>query len=230
MSEHKQSQGEGKLPLPSPRSPRHLDDKILAYAREKAPEKRSFLQPRWTAALATAGVVVLALFITEPQQQTPGFSTPAPMLEEGMRPRAARTESMKAKPKAPTARIKMSRSTGQAAHLDKAETLADEPLLEQEIAADTMAATIEADEDMTNSAIQPLKLTAADAQIKNISSKELSDTLQLYANMLDKGEEEQARAAYQQLRQACPDCILPDTLAEALATLPEAQPAGMLEQ
>jgi hypothetical protein len=137
---------------------------------------------------------------------------------------------MREKAKAPAARMKMSRGTGQAVKIDKYEILADEPLPEQEVAEDTMAGTIEADEDMSNSANAPLELTATDTQIKNFSSKELSDTLQLYANMVKQGEEEQARAAYQQLRQACPDCILPDTLAQALARLPKAQPEGMLEQ
>ena len=217
MSEHRPGPGDGKLPLPSPRSPRQLDDKILAYARDNAPEKKSFLQPRWAAGLATAGVVVLALFITEPQQQTPGFSSPAPVLEEDMSPAASRTESMKAKPKAPAARKKMSRSTGQATHLDKVETYADEPLREQEIAADAMTAGAMADEDTPISSAQPLQLTATDTESKTYSSKELSDKLQLYANMVEKGEAEQARAAYQQLRQACPDCTLPATLAEALA-------------
>jgi hypothetical protein len=231
MSERRQSPGNGKLPLPSPRSPRQLDEKILAYARDNAPEKKSFLPPRWVAGLATAGVVVLALFITEPQQQTPGFSAPAPALEEkeeNLPSRAARTDAVKEKPEAPSARAKMSRSAGQAAHIDKYEMLADEPLLEQEFAADTM--TAEADEDITNSAVQPLELTAADIELKKISQEELRDKLQLYANMVEQGEGEQAHAAYQQLRQACPDCALPDTLSQAITQLLESEQPGLLEQ
>jgi hypothetical protein len=231
MSERRQSPGDGKLPLPSPRSPRQLDDKILAYARDNAPEKKSFIQPRWVAGLATAGVVVLALFITEPQQQTPGFSAPAPALEEkeeNLPTRAARTDAVKEKPKALSALAKMSRSAGQAAPIDKYEMLADEPLLEQEFAADAM--TAEADEDISNSAVQALELTAADIELKKISQEELRDKLQLYANMVEQGEEEQAHAAYQQLRQACPDCALPDTLSQAITQLLESEQPNLLEQ
>jgi len=217
MSKRRPGPAEGKLPLPSARSPQELDDKILAYARDNAPEKKPFLQPRWVAGLATASVVAIALFITEPQRQTPNFTAPAPTLEEGLSPRAARTESAKKKPEATSARLKMSPSAGQAAPLDKYEMLADEPLLEQEIAADAIAA--KTDEDRANRATQPLELSATAAELKNITPEELSDKLQLYADMLDNGENEQARAAYQQLRQTCPDCALPDTLAQAIATL-----------
>jgi len=224
MSERRQSPGNGKLPLPSPRSPQQLDDKILAYARDNAPEKKSFLQPRWVAGLATASVVALALFITEPQQQTPNFSTPAPVLEEDMSPGAVRTESVKAKPKAPAARMKMSRSTGQAARLDKYEMLADEPLLEQESAADAMAAGAVADEDITSNSAQPLELATTAREMKKFTSEELRDKVQHYADLVEQGEGEQARADYQQLRLACPDCPLPDTLAQAIATLLETGP------
>jgi hypothetical protein len=230
MSERRHGPGEGKLPLPSPRSPRQLDDRILAYARDNAPEKKSFGHPRWVAGLATASVVVLALFITEPQQQTPNFNTPAPKLEEDLSPRAARTETLKEKTTAPAARMKMSPGTGQAAPIDKYEMLADEPLFEQEITADAITAGVKTDEDMSNRAIQPLKLSATATELTILNSEELRDKLQLYADMVEKGEGEQARAAYQQLRQTCPDCALPDTLAQALTTLLEAESPVISEQ
>ena len=224
MSERRQSPGKGKLPLPSPRSPQQLDDKILAYARDNAPEKKSFLPPRWVAGLATASVVVLALFITEPQQQTPQFKELTPTLKENLPSDAARAVKAKKKPAAPSTRMKMSLSTGQAAAIDKYEMRADEPLPEQEIAAGAMAAAVEADKDRASSAAAPLEPSATDSELITFTSEELSDKLQLYADMVEQGEGVQARAAYQQLRQACPDCDLPDTLAQALVILPESEP------
>ena len=119
MSERRQSPGKGKLPLPSPRSPRQLDDKILAYAQDNAPEKKSFIQPRWVAGLATAGVVVVALFITEPQQTTPTFREFTPSLEENLPAGATSAEKAKSKPAIQADRWKMSRSARQAAPIDK---------------------------------------------------------------------------------------------------------------
>jgi hypothetical protein len=224
MSQRRESPGEGKLPLPSPRSPQQLDDKILAYARDNAPEKKSFLPPRWVAGLATASVVVLALFITEPQQQTPQFRELTPTLDENLPSDAASSEKAKRKPAAPTTGMKMSLSTGQAAAIDKYEMRADEPLPEQEIATGAMAAAVEADKDLVSRAAAPLELSATDSELITFSSEELSDKLQLYSDMVEKGEGVQARAAYQQLRQACPDCNLPDTLAKALIISLETEP------
>jgi hypothetical protein len=229
MSERRQSPGNGKLPLPSPRSPRQLDDKILAYARHNAPEKKSFIQPRWVAGLATASVVILALFITEPQQPTPTFRELTPSLEENLPADAASAEKAKNKPAAPAARLKMSRSAGQAAPIDKYELLADEPMADQETATDAMANTVEADQDMAYSAIQPLEQAATDRELQIFTNEELRDKLQLYASMVEKGDGEQARAAYQQLRQACPDCALPDTLSQAITKLLESEQPELLE-
>jgi hypothetical protein len=83
--------------------------------------------------------------------------------------------------------------------------------------------TAEADEDISNSAVQPLELTAADIELQKISQEELRDKLQLYANMVEQGEGEQAQAAYQQLRQTCPNCALPDTLSQAITKLLESE-------
>ncbi len=226
MTERRQGPAEGKLPLPSPRSPQQLDDKILAYARGNAPERKFFRQPRWIAGLATASIVALALFITKPQRLEPDFRTPAPSLQENLPLDADRAEKAKRELAAPAATMKMSRSTGQAARMDKYKNLADESLPEQEIAADAMAEAVEADEERIHGATQPLELTLSAAELKKFTSEELHDKLQLYADMVKKGDEERARAAYQQLRKSCPDCALPDTLAQAFVTLLETEPAA----
>jgi hypothetical protein len=51
--------------LPSPRSPQHLDTKILARARASAPRKRDRGWPVWGGGLATAAVLVTAVYLTQ---------------------------------------------------------------------------------------------------------------------------------------------------------------------
>ncbi len=63
--------GEGKLPLPSPRSPAELDERIINAARERAPRPRPRRQPWWMAGAATACVLVVAVMLVRPQQPAP---------------------------------------------------------------------------------------------------------------------------------------------------------------
>ena len=53
----------GTLDLPSPRSPRELDEKILRYAREQAPEPERRGLPVWVTGLATASIAGVALLL-----------------------------------------------------------------------------------------------------------------------------------------------------------------------
>ncbi|MFT4520860.1 MAG: hypothetical protein ACI9JM_003268 [Halioglobus sp.] len=59
--------------LPKPPSPAALDDKILAYARQQAPQKQPLWRSGWVSGIATAGVVAIAVLIADPSQQTPSF-------------------------------------------------------------------------------------------------------------------------------------------------------------
>ncbi|MDX1733759.1 MAG: hypothetical protein R3228_05300 [Halioglobus sp.] len=67
-------QDEQQLPLPAPRSPQGLDDRILSYAREKTPRVRARLLPGWMSGLAAAGIVGIAVSIslTGDRNGTPG--------------------------------------------------------------------------------------------------------------------------------------------------------------
>lgn len=71
MSEQKHGHRTERMPLPSPRSTRELDDKILAYARDNAPRQRTHRPARWAAGLATAGIVAVAVLIALPQKPVP---------------------------------------------------------------------------------------------------------------------------------------------------------------
>ncbi len=70
MSDSSKAKTSGTLPLPKARSPRDLDERILAHARRHAPERQATFTPRWIPGLATAGIVGLALLIAYPQLPT----------------------------------------------------------------------------------------------------------------------------------------------------------------
>jgi hypothetical protein len=202
MIERKQRPGRHKLPLPSPRSPGALDDKILAYARDHAPEKQIRLAPRWAAGLATAGVVVVALFLTVPQQRQaittakPGV----PALQEIQNYGGTDLE-VSAPRAALQARKEMPYRAMRPAPEENREGLADEELVEAKLAGDAMAA---ADASPTSTA-------------ERIDRDDLAQQLHHLAQLLRQGEEQQARAMYDKLRRACPACALPATLEQAIA-------------
>ena len=58
-----------KMPLPSPQPPRGLDEKILAYAIQKQPEKKPYRPSLWLSGLATASIVLVTVIIALPTQQ-----------------------------------------------------------------------------------------------------------------------------------------------------------------
>ena len=66
----------GKLDLPSPRSPRDLDEKILRYAREHAPAPERRGRPAWVAGLATASIAGIALLLGLSDDETQTDRTP----------------------------------------------------------------------------------------------------------------------------------------------------------
>ena len=63
MSIQPPGEDQRELPLPSPRSPRELDDRILAHARNNAPPKHGARPLAWTGGLATAAVLVVAVYL-----------------------------------------------------------------------------------------------------------------------------------------------------------------------
>jgi hypothetical protein len=214
MSDRKQRLQERKLPLPSPRSPRDLDDRILNHAREHAPPTRLFVQPRWLAGLATASVLLIAVFITEPEQSTPEFRAITPTDEDVATPSLSSEATMADKP---AARMKMSSDIASPTrHINKYEILAEQEQNIQESSAHTPTETATTD-DMVH-----LNKTAGAARdsANNVTynDTEIRSQLRRYADLLQQGQATQARAAYQQLRSACPTCDLPATLEQAIAT------------
>jgi hypothetical protein len=214
MSDRKQRLQERKLPLPSPRSPRDLDDRILNHAREHAPPTRLFVQPRWLAGLATASVLLIAVFITEPEQSTPEFRAIIPTDEDVATPSLSSETTMADKP---AARMKMSSDIASPTHnIQKYELRKGQEQLIQESSADAQTeAAAEANmarEDKTAG------IALSGANNVTYSDTAIRNQLRRYADLLQQGQATQARAAYQQLRSACPTCDLPATLEQAIAT------------
>ncbi len=77
------------LPLPEMNSPPQLDEKILAHARARAPQRRVTSRPGWMSGLAAASVVGIAVMITLPGQDGVHDTLPAPHWEARERTPAA---------------------------------------------------------------------------------------------------------------------------------------------
>ena len=202
----------GKLPLPSPRSPDDLDQRILAYARDNTPRSRPLLRPTWMAGAATACVLVVALLVGGPQRQVPMESearksesvsevpspaaAPAPQRVDSAAPEAAAPAvSARAARKIASDRDAMNDSEFSRAAADAG--LQDMPTTQEESAYKSSG---------PQPAMEPPWLAARIHEI---------------ARQLEDGDLQAAQEAYHALQQQCPECQLPETLEEALAAYPE---------
>ena len=203
MSEHKHGHRTEHIPLPSPRSTQELDEKILAYARDNAPRQRRHRPARWVAGLATAGIVAVAVLIALPQR-------PTPQLARQVEERSSIAENQVI---APVASMKMS-SPEPREDISALEEYAGE---RAPAAARALPATPVADSDAEslNDASAASEMTAAGAAAK-MDKEQLHEQLELCAELLATGREQQARASYQALREQCPACELPESLEEAV--------------
>jgi hypothetical protein len=212
MSKQRQDLPGDKLPLPQPRSPQELDDKILAYARQRAPQRNSRWIPGWTSGwttgLATASIIAIAVFITQTQQSAPSFKEYAqPAAEQRHAEEAIRP--MPAAPAPPAAARISSKASLVRKRAMKREILAEqvapesfgaiakEQFSDMELAADTAAMP---------------KAAANEDGLARMEDQQLELQLEQCARLLEQGHADQAREAYQALRLECASCDLPDTL------------------
>lgn len=211
------------LPLPSPPSPLELDDKILAYARDNAPHKNRWLGHGWTAGLATAGIVVVSLLIIDTQAPQPAvFMDPAPVQKKTQVQRA--TLEPAEQHSSAEAVMTLSRLSPQPATVASQTAAVQEKLEEAELADDAVAAPERNDAEVNYDSRR--QLSAAKAKTSGSIGKGTVQARLLHcADLLQQGEEQQARALYQQLRRACADCALPETLEQAITAMSEAGPA-----
>jgi hypothetical protein len=137
----------GTLDLPSPGSPRELDEKILRYAREQAPEPERSSLPFWVKGLATASIAGVALLLV--QSQWPGSSSPEVDLDESSAEMASAARVLGPQAAAPEAVIRQAASApspSEAAKREENAASVAEMLAADSIAADT-APQLAANED-----------------------------------------------------------------------------------
>jgi hypothetical protein len=208
MSKQRQDLPGDKLPLPQPRSPQQLDDKILAYARQRAPQKdTSWIPGRtagWTTGLATASIVAIAMFITQTQQSAPSFKEYAQPAaeqrhaEEAIRPipTAPAAARISSKPQRMKQAMKRKMLTEQLPP-PSSDAIEQEQFADMELAAGTAAIP---------------KAAPNKDGLARMDDQQLELQLEQCARLLEQGHTEQAHEAYQALRLECASCDLPDTL------------------
>lgn len=197
MSKKQQDMGDGQLPLPTPRSSRELDEKILAHARANAPAPRRSFALGWTGGMATTAVLVMAVYLTNTTEsdKEAAVRTQAVLKEEvPMAGAALPVES----------RIMAKRKAVPSADFDVQESPSREPEALQMAPAAEMAASSERSEEV---------------KLQDAAAPNIQETLEHLQTLLEHGEIEQARLGYAQLRNACSECGLPDTLEQALKGL-----------
>jgi hypothetical protein len=207
MSKQQQDLPGDKLPLPQPRSPQQLDDKILAYARQRAPQRNSRWIPGWTTGLATASIVAMAVFITQMQQFTPSFTkTTQPAAEQRYSEEAIRP--MPAAPAAPAAARLLIKAS-------PAKNARKREILTEQMARESFGAIAKgqfADMELAADTVAMPKAAANADGLARMDEQQLELQLEQCARLLEQGHADQAREAYQALRLECASCDLPDTL------------------
>ena len=195
MSQHRQDTENGQLPLPTPRSPRELDERILAHARAKAPEKRTMHTAGWLGGLATTAVLVVAIYLTNTSDTNQGLTPPAPAVLKEERATSAAAASSASQPRA------------------KLKDRADADNMQAAPAEQEELQMVPAAEMAPDSAGFQAMKRAAD------TAPNLQGTLEHLQQLLLRGEQARAYREYEELRNACSECGLPNTLEEALETL-----------
>ena len=199
MSRQKNEKGDSGLPLPSPTSPPELDDKVLGYARDQArrkagnktPARTGLLGHPWATGLATASVVAIALFISEPQPPSPALqSTPMATDNTVNKPAAASGARM---------------AEDFSAEMDMARQVPIEKAAKTQI--------LQRQETMAGAPAEEGLIHSAEPEEREDTAATLTRCTQL----LREGRTDEAEALYRQLRKRCPECQLPESLQAALA-------------
>ncbi len=193
MSTRNDLPGEGKLHLPSPRSPAELDGRIINAARERAPRPRSQRHPWWMAGAATACVLVVAVLLVKPQQPAPQFESKLSSAPEASKNRA----------------LKHARDDSSAGSIQKLE-LRRYPEKDSQTGMEMGLSMQSPSPAAEAAALEPNKASAVP------TDSELYQRLEMLADLIKEGKEEIAIEAYEKLKREYTDDSLPKTLDEAL--------------
>tara|TARA_R110002110_G_scaffold66978_1_gene182992 strand:- start:83068 stop:83751 length:684 start_codon:yes stop_codon:yes gene_type:complete len=217
MTEHRDPQANGKLPLPAPRSPQALDARILSASHARAPSPRRVHYRGWLGGAVTASVIVLAVYLTGPLQDTTHMPAPA---ESGKSRATVGGESTS------TMGTSLDQSQFTQPMADAVTTHQVEERAEREqFSAAEQQVQAEPGPAASTASTPALKRLAPDAagtsqltgsaEVENNSlADDIRGRIHDYAALLTEHPED-ARAAYQALRESCPQCSLPPTLEQA---------------
>lgn len=183
---------EGPMPLPTPVSPRELDEKILAHARRAAPPKRYSLPLGWAGGMTATAVLLVAVYLAS----LPGPDTATLPVPETIRQEAEPTRS-------PVMGIMG--GLGNAKRESRAS--ADYDALLRQLDGSQLAPA---------SATNSLGDMDSEQRARTVHTIDVGDTLDQLRSLVEAGRVEQARRQYEVIRLACGECRFPDTLEQAL--------------
>jgi len=190
-----------ELPLPSPRSPRELDNRILNHARESAPPKQGANPLTWASGVATAAVLVVAVYLVNLTDT--GTVAQSPVADAVQEDESAGAAASAELAEISTARI-------QAEPRPKLKMSAEAP-------SDTDLAARDVAEEIETAAAAAPPATGARAHSPGPGVNKALLRLQ---ELVAADKLEQAEQEYAELRRSCADCDLPENLDKALAMLP----------
>ena len=180
----------------------------MALARAKAPQRRRGLG--WTGGLATAAVLVVAVYLTNLGDST--RIAPAP--EKMALPEQGRT--------ADNLSAEAAMGAAQRVQATSKMRMAEEIHREADMAVSADAPRpqlIQETESFAAAAAMPLQADEAVAE-KGRSTQPAEESLRHIRDLVAAGQQELAEEAYAQLLIDCAECGLPETLDQALETLP----------
>jgi hypothetical protein len=191
--------------LPRVESPEELDRKILAEARRLAPEpKRRILLSGWTPVAATAFTVAVAFVIVrpvliddEPETMTDQVTTLERKLNSA---KVTKSEANLVAPASISENDEMSLQPEETKSHSKSVQASNKP----EITASSMV--IQSDTTSMSLQEQPAKEKSA------LSGRELSDLFEQIESLVSAGKIEEAKTRLQDLRKACPECKIPESM------------------
>jgi hypothetical protein len=206
MTDQRTEQG---LDLPSPASPSHLDEKILRYARKRAPERRSYLQPVWLKSMAAVSVVVVAVLLVYPQQ-----------LDQVTRPIeieeivVSESELLDDAPASAAAAIL---APDRSADFDVNRATARKSMQAMESSSEQrMRATVSPQHEAKKEVDSDMLLAGTAAPLPPMDEQTIRDMLADIEELLNAGKTEQAEKNWLALQNRCTGCALPETLEEAI--------------
>lgn len=206
MKPHKIDQALSKLPRHS--SPKALDDKIMAYARKQAPKRMSGIST-WMRGLALASVAAITVLVVLSQQPT---HSPEPIVTAETR--LEERKDLSALSKESLAAIQPASPAMEMAPASKASG-ADNGLKRQALARkQTLDNTDQTQPKRFSSALATR--VAIPEKMRANESINMQLEIEKIQALIDQGKDAQAEQAWKALKARCRQCLLPETLPEAL--------------